>query len=225
MHGKTIKNNKNTPKEQPEKWQNRETTITGASLEWLSARHCETRSTFFSTRIVQVSLWEQWYLICSYCWYSLVIKINLPIRWSGVYGAGRSPSWVSHQWHWQDLHRHTQVSANSIISIYLNDQHYVAPRSIRSRDWVFGQFEEPVLFASLFLLDRARMPLDARADPVQVFVMETSRLNSIWKLIRKQHGFMHGHWPMTIGPLLQVARAVSAMVNHLDDWGVLEGSW
>ena len=117
MHGEAIKNNENIPKEQPEKWQNHETTITGASLEWLSARHCETRSTFFSTRIVQVSLWEQWYLICSYCWYSLVIKINLPIRWSGVYGAGRSPSWVSHQWHWQDLHRHTQVSAISIISI------------------------------------------------------------------------------------------------------------
>ena len=25
--------------------------------------------------------------------------------------------------------------------------------------------------------------------------------------------------------VMQVARAVSAMVNHLDDWGVLEGSW
>jgi len=62
-------------------------------------------------------------------------------------------------------------------------------RSIRSRDWVFGQFEEPVLFASLFLLERARMPYHARSDPVQV------------------------------------SRAVSAMVNHLDDWGVLEGSW
>ena len=24
---------------------------------------------------------------------------------------------------------------------------------------------------------------------------------------------------------MQVSRAVSAMVNHLDDWGVLEGSW
>ena len=62
--------------------------------------------------------WAQWYFICSYWWYFLVvIKISLRIRWSGVYGAGGSPSWVSPQWHWQDLHRHTQVSAISIISI------------------------------------------------------------------------------------------------------------
>ena len=81
-----------------------------------------------------------------------------------------------------------QQSASSALNWIIG---IIAPRSIRSRDWVFGQFEEHVLFASLFLLDRARMPLDTKADPVQVFIVETFRLRDDEKVV----SLVLDYWP------------------------------
>ena len=57
------------------------------------------------------------------------------------------------------------------------------------RDWAFGQFEDSVLPAAVYLLDRSKLRPSERGNAVKV------------------------------------ARAVSAMVNEVDDGGVLIGRW
>ena len=57
------------------------------------------------------------------------------------------------------------------------------------RDWAFGQFEDSVLPAAVYLLDRSTLRPSERGSPVKV------------------------------------ARAISAMVNQVDDGGVLVGRW
>ncbi|XP_061300038.1 protein-glutamine gamma-glutamyltransferase K-like, partial [Pezoporus flaviventris] len=66
---------------------------------------------------------------------------------------------------------------------------YGTEDQIVERSWNYGQFDQGVLDACLFILDRRGMPHSARGDPVMV------------------------------------ARVVSAMVNSLDDNGVLVGNW
>ena len=45
-------------------------------------------------------------------------------------------------------------------------------RQIRTRPWVFGQFEEAVLPAAMFVLDKSRIPLVDRGDPIMVKLEE-----------------------------------------------------
>ena len=59
------------------------------------------------------------------------------------------------------------------------------------RDWAFGQFEEAVLPAAVYILDKA-----------------SSRLR-----------------PSQRGDPIKVSRAISALVNDVDDRGVLSGRW
>eukprot|EP00092_Neocalanus_flemingeri_P008907 GFUD01009582.1.p1 GENE.GFUD01009582.1~~GFUD01009582.1.p1 ORF type:complete len:767 (-),score=186.34 GFUD01009582.1:232-2472(-) len=62
-------------------------------------------------------------------------------------------------------------------------------RQIRSRPWVFGQFEDAILPAAFFVLDSSSLlPVD-RGNPIKV------------------------------------SRAISAMVNDIDDRGVISGNW
>ena len=57
------------------------------------------------------------------------------------------------------------------------------------RDWAFGQFEENVLPAAVYILDRSQLRPASRGNPIKV------------------------------------SRAISAMVNDIDDKGVLSGRW
>ena len=41
-------------------------------------------------------------------------------------------------------------------------------RRIRSRPWVYGQFEDSVLPAAIFVLDSSRLPLVERGNPIKV---------------------------------------------------------
>ncbi|XP_033928403.1 protein-glutamine gamma-glutamyltransferase K [Melopsittacus undulatus] len=66
---------------------------------------------------------------------------------------------------------------------------YGTEEQIVERSWNYGQFDQGVLDACLYILDRRGMPHSARGDPVMV------------------------------------SRVVSAMVNSLDDNGVLVGNW
>ena len=83
-------------------------------------------------------------------------------------------------------------------------------RRIRSRPWVFGQFEDSVLPAALYVLDRSSLHPVERGDPVKVIQIH-----------------MRANWKEQEGPclLLQVSRVISAMVNDCDDRGVLSGNW
>ena len=57
------------------------------------------------------------------------------------------------------------------------------------RDWAFGQFEDSVLPAAMYILDKSKLNPSLRGNPVKV------------------------------------ARVISAMVNDVDDGGVLTGRW
>ncbi|XP_017782167.1 PREDICTED: hemocyte protein-glutamine gamma-glutamyltransferase-like [Nicrophorus vespilloides] len=59
----------------------------------------------------------------------------------------------------------------------------------KGKKWIFGQFDDVVLPASVFLLEKAGIPVTDRASPVAV------------------------------------SRAISAIINSVDDSGLLEGRW
>ncbi|XP_067389262.1 protein-glutamine gamma-glutamyltransferase K [Emydura macquarii macquarii] len=67
--------------------------------------------------------------------------------------------------------------------------YYGTESQIGERTWNYGQFDQGVLDACLYILDRRGMPHSGRGDPISV------------------------------------SRVVSAMVNSLDDNGVLVGNW
>ena len=77
------------------------------------------------------------------------------------------------------------------------------------------------------------MPFLARSDPVQVVILYSMAGNSFCLETNchdmivdvQQHTDNDGKDGEVVEQGMQVSRAVSAMVNHLDDWGVLEGSW
>jgi len=81
----------------------------------------------------------------------------------------------------QELEEYIQ---NDIGKIFVGNH-----RQIRSRPWVFGQFEEAVLPAAIFVLDSSSLSPVERGNPIKV------------------------------------SRAISAMVNDINDRGVISGNW
>ena len=68
---------------------------------------------------------------------------------------------------------------------------------------MFGQFEEAVLPAAMTVLDNSSMrPID-RGDPIKVNLEDFHKLEIN----------------------IQVSRVISAMVNDVDDYGVIAGNW
>ncbi|XP_078680703.1 protein-glutamine gamma-glutamyltransferase K-like [Branchiostoma floridae x Branchiostoma belcheri] len=88
-------------------------------------------------------------------------------------------------------------------SVYLNDeeqlQEYIMnesgiiyvgnKRQVMERPWNFGQFEMPVLDASLELLDKAKFPHRARWDPVRIVRVVSKMVNS-----QDEDGVLVGNW-------------------------------
>ncbi|XP_035678971.1 protein-glutamine gamma-glutamyltransferase K-like [Branchiostoma floridae] len=62
-------------------------------------------------------------------------------------------------------------------------------RKIRGRPWNFGQFDDPVLDASLYLLDRARMAYTSRWNPINITRVLTAQINSL-----DDDGVLVGNW-------------------------------
>ncbi|XP_078606655.1 protein-glutamine gamma-glutamyltransferase K-like isoform X1 [Branchiostoma floridae x Branchiostoma japonicum] len=62
-------------------------------------------------------------------------------------------------------------------------------RKIRGRPWNFGQFDDPVLDASLYLLDRARMAYTSRWNPINITRVLTAQINSL-----DDEGVLVGNW-------------------------------
>ncbi|XP_048867104.1 protein-glutamine gamma-glutamyltransferase K-like isoform X2 [Brienomyrus brachyistius] len=84
----------------------------------------------------------------------------------------------------EDENEKKEYVLNDVGRLYFGTEY-----QMDSRTWNFGQFNEGILQACLFLLDKSKMPISGRGDAVNV------------------------------------VRVVSAMVNSIDDDGVLEGNW
>ncbi|XP_060100173.1 coagulation factor XIII A chain [Heteronotia binoei] len=66
---------------------------------------------------------------------------------------------------------------------------YGDPDNIRSRSWNYGQFEEGVLDACLYLMDRAKLDLSGRGDPVKISRVGSAVINS-----QDDQGVLVGSW-------------------------------
>ncbi|XP_072235163.1 coagulation factor XIII A chain-like [Leuresthes tenuis] len=73
---------------------------------------------------------------------------------------------------------------NPVGIIYQGSADFVGQRS-----WIYGQFEEHILDACIYILDASQMPIQSR------------------------------------GNVIKIVRKASAMINSLDDQGVLVGNW
>ncbi|XP_078688322.1 protein-glutamine gamma-glutamyltransferase K-like isoform X1 [Branchiostoma floridae x Branchiostoma belcheri] len=62
-------------------------------------------------------------------------------------------------------------------------------RRISGRPWNFGQFDDPVLDTSLYLLDRARMAYTSRWNPINIIRVLTAQINSL-----DDDGVLVGNW-------------------------------
>uniref|UniRef100_A0A8D0BUG8 Coagulation factor XIII A chain n=1 Tax=Salvator merianae TaxID=96440 RepID=A0A8D0BUG8_SALMN len=88
-------------------------------------------------------------------------------------------------------------------SVYLDDeqerQEYVLndlgtifygdPESIRTRSWNFGQFEEGILDACLYLMDKAQLDLSGRGNPIKISRVGSAMINS-----KDDEGVVVGSW-------------------------------
>ncbi|XP_067910557.1 coagulation factor XIII A chain-like [Heterodontus francisci] len=65
---------------------------------------------------------------------------------------------------------------------------------IISRAWIFGQFERKVLDSCIYILDRARMPLQARGCPIKISRVASAMINS-----KDDGGVLVGCWDGVYG--------------------------
>ncbi|XP_034284988.1 coagulation factor XIII A chain [Pantherophis guttatus] len=66
---------------------------------------------------------------------------------------------------------------------------YGAPENIRSRSWNYGQFEEGILDACLYLMDRAQLDLSGRGNPIKISRVGSAMINS-----KDDNGVVYGSW-------------------------------
>ncbi|KAM6455695.1 coagulation factor XIII A chain isoform 1-T2 [Liasis olivaceus] len=79
---------------------------------------------------------------------------------------------------------------------------YGDPENIRSRSWNYGQFEEGVLDACLYLMDRAQLDLAGRGNPVKISRVGSAMINS-----KDDEGVVYGSW------------------DNVYDYGVAPSAW
>ncbi|XP_061447292.1 coagulation factor XIII A chain [Rhineura floridana] len=79
---------------------------------------------------------------------------------------------------------------------------YGDPDNIRTRSWNYGQFEEGVLDACLYLMDRAQLDLSGRGNPVKISRVGSAVINS-----KDDEGVIVGSW------------------NNIYDYGVPPSAW
>ncbi|NWI45986.1 F13A factor, partial [Picathartes gymnocephalus] len=73
---------------------------------------------------------------------------------------------------------------------------------IKSRSWSYGQFEENILDACLFLMDKAELELSGRGNPIKICRVASAVINS-----RDDNGVIAGSW------------------NNSYDYGVAPSAW
>uniref|UniRef100_A0A674HT28 protein-glutamine gamma-glutamyltransferase n=1 Tax=Taeniopygia guttata TaxID=59729 RepID=A0A674HT28_TAEGU len=73
---------------------------------------------------------------------------------------------------------------------------------VKSRSWSYGQFEENVLDACLFLMDKAELELSGRGNPIKICRVASAVINS-----RDDNGVIAGSW------------------NNTYDYGVAPSAW
>uniref|UniRef100_A0A8C6XEN5 Coagulation factor XIII A chain n=1 Tax=Naja naja TaxID=35670 RepID=A0A8C6XEN5_NAJNA len=66
---------------------------------------------------------------------------------------------------------------------------YGDPENIRTRSWNYGQFEENILDACLYLMDRAQLDLSGRGNPIKI-----SRVGSAMINAQDDNGVVCGSW-------------------------------
>ncbi|XP_055964472.1 coagulation factor XIII A chain [Sorex fumeus] len=66
---------------------------------------------------------------------------------------------------------------------------YGEAKDIKSRSWSYGQFEDGILDACLYLMDRAQMDLSGRGNPIKV-----SRVGSAMVNAKDDEGVLVGSW-------------------------------
>ncbi|XP_058031258.1 coagulation factor XIII A chain [Ahaetulla prasina] len=79
---------------------------------------------------------------------------------------------------------------------------YGSPENIRSRSWNYGQFEEGVLDACLYLMDRAQLDLSGRGNPIKISRVGSAMINS-----QDDNGVVYGSW------------------DNIYEYGVAPSSW
>uniref|UniRef100_A0A803U191 protein-glutamine gamma-glutamyltransferase n=1 Tax=Anolis carolinensis TaxID=28377 RepID=A0A803U191_ANOCA len=108
------------------------------------------------------------------------------------------------------------INSNAEDLVYLDDekqrQEYVLndlgvifygdPENIRSRSWNYGQFEEGVLDACLYVMDRAELDLSGRWNPLKI-----SRVGSAMINAKDDEGVIVGSW------------------SNVYDYGVAPSAW
>lgn len=73
---------------------------------------------------------------------------------------------------------------NDIGVIFYGDSN-----NIRSRSWSYGQFEDGILDACLYMMDRAQMDLSGRGNPIKVSRVGSAMVNS-----KDDNGVLVGSW-------------------------------
>ncbi|XP_019480321.1 PREDICTED: coagulation factor XIII A chain [Hipposideros armiger] len=66
---------------------------------------------------------------------------------------------------------------------------YGDANNIRSRSWSYGQFEDGILDACLYMMDRAQMDLSGRGNPIKVSRVGSAMVNS-----KDDNGVLVGSW-------------------------------
>ncbi|KAM9308289.1 coagulation factor XIII A chain [Gastrophryne carolinensis] len=61
--------------------------------------------------------------------------------------------------------------------------------NVKKRPWVYGQFEEQILDACLYLMDRAELDLSGRGNPIKISRVGSAVINS-----RDDEGVIAGNW-------------------------------